>query len=198
MEWPETTFTGPAADDPGTLGLLPAALREILEETNGCVAFRGGLHLRGICSEPLWHSLEFAWKGDGALHRLYPSVRAEDIPFAQDCVGDQFLLRNGTVHRLEAETGEQENLDIDLPTFLERAKEDPEGFLGMYPLLKLEREGGKLISGEVIEVSPPFCQQDSDERTRFHPVPVLEHLKTMAEYAHNLSKSRQKPRASNS
>ncbi len=189
MALPETTFTGPAIDDPGTFGLLPAALRAILEETNGFVAFRGGLHLRGACREPLWHSLERAWKGDHALYRLYPSVRPEDIPFAQDCVGDQFLLRGATVHRLEAETGEIENLDIDLSVFMERAEEDPEGFLGMYPLLKFEKQGGKLVPGEVIEVSPPFCLQDAEGETSLRPVPALERLASLAEFSRNLRKT---------
>jgi hypothetical protein len=67
---------------------VPGDLMRMLEDINGFVAFDGGLHLRGVCQAPEWHSLEEVWDGGHALHRLFPAVRADDVPFAQDCLAD--------------------------------------------------------------------------------------------------------------
>ncbi len=37
-------------------------------------------------------TLRQVWIGEDRLSRLYPAVNADDVPFAQDCFGDQFLL----------------------------------------------------------------------------------------------------------
>jgi hypothetical protein len=43
---------------------------------------------------------------------MYSEVKIDDFPFAQDYLGDQFLLRSGSVLRLRDETGEVEDLAI--------------------------------------------------------------------------------------
>ena len=102
MELRNVTCRGPAITDHDLLAKLPSDLRGLLEQINGFVQFGGGLHVRGACHDPAWHSLRHAWVGDAAFHRAYPAVRETDVPFAQDCVGDQFLLRDGAVVRLLA------------------------------------------------------------------------------------------------
>src|SRR3954453_4788104 len=106
MRLEDVTFVGPPIDDPEVLGLLPPELAGLLAGQNGFVQFRGGLHVRGACRGPAWHSLREAWLGEGSFHRHYPEVRPGDVPFAEDCLGDQFLLREGRVWRLAGETGE--------------------------------------------------------------------------------------------
>jgi hypothetical protein len=54
----------------------------------------------------------------------------EDVPFAQDAVGDQWLLRDGRVVRLLAETGDIENHDDDLVGFGAAADRTPIDTLG--------------------------------------------------------------------
>jgi hypothetical protein len=86
-------FEGPPLAETTLLSQMPEAFASILSEKNGFIAFRGGLHVRGICENPEWHSLEDAWIGASALHRLFPEISPNDIPFAQDCMGDQFVFR---------------------------------------------------------------------------------------------------------
>jgi len=81
--------------------------------------------VRGARSSPEWHSLREVWKGEAALHTLYADVRPSDVPFAQDCVGDQFLLRDGEGVRLEAETGELSLFAPGLASFSEAANANP-------------------------------------------------------------------------
>ena len=78
---------------------------------------------------PEWHSLRKMWAGDFALHRLFPVLRESDIPFAQDCFGNQFLLRDGVVHRLRAEIGELVEVGMQLESFMSDVDKTPEDFL---------------------------------------------------------------------
>ena len=100
MELCDFTFEGPPIDDREVFDRLPQPLRRLLEDTNGFVRYGGGLHVRGACTGPEWHSLRRAWSGEAAFHRLYDGIEETDIPFAQDCLGDQFLLRDDKVLRL--------------------------------------------------------------------------------------------------
>ena len=68
----QTTYTGPPLDDPALLDRLPEDLGSILRQENGWIRFDGGLHLRGACREPSWHSLRVAWEGLRSFAALYP------------------------------------------------------------------------------------------------------------------------------
>src|SRR5689334_14204820 len=110
-------FRGPPIDDHELLMRLPASLRQLLETNNGYVAYHGGFHVRGACSSPVWHSLRTAWFGIEAIHRLFPAVAEQDVPFGQGALGDQFVLRDGFVWKLDAEIGELNPLTMTLPEF---------------------------------------------------------------------------------
>src|SRR5215213_6037814 len=148
MEQTYITFKGSEISDPEILDRVPEDYRRLLNQINGFIMFDGGLHVRGAVLSPEWHSLRKVWIGDFALHRLFSPIEETDVPFAQDCLGDQFILRAGIVHRLNAEIGEVEGLGIDLETFLNRAQENPVEFLSLQPLLQFMAEGGKLKQGQ--------------------------------------------------
>ena len=59
----------------------------------------------------------------------WPNVNPTWVPFTEDCVGDQFLLRNKDVLRLSAETGEVDDLSMSLEDSLSSANADPIDFL---------------------------------------------------------------------
>ena len=162
---------------------LPPVLAALLRDVNGFVQFGGGLHVRGICAAPTWHSLEEVWLGRLAIHRHYPAVLESDVPFAQDCVADQFFLRSDVVFKLFAETGEIESLDLGLLEFLRSAQDDPAIYLDMQPLLELQRLGGRLVPGEVVHVYPPFCTAESAEGVSVRAVPIPEALSFLADFA---------------
>ena len=48
---------------------------------------------------------------------MCPDANQADVPFGEDCMGDQFLLRDGVTHKLAAETGEVESLGVGLREF---------------------------------------------------------------------------------
>src|ERR1022692_4903684 len=156
MKSDHVTYTGPAIDDPEVLEQLPKALADLLQQTNGYIHYHGGLHVRGACKAPAWHSLREAWNGPNAYHRLYPDVKPEDIPFAEDCLGDQFLLRGREVWQLFAETGEVESLEASFKEFMANVVDDPGEHLGLHPLLQFQREGGHLQPGQLLAAYPPF------------------------------------------
>jgi hypothetical protein len=172
MDISSVTFRGPPIDDEPVLARLPANLQALLRSMNGFIQYHGGLHVRGASAGPAWHALRAVMEGEFALHALYEEVRPEDVPFGQDCVGDQFLLRNGEVHRLFAETGEVEFAAAGLRSFLEAAQADPVEFLKLHPLLKLQSDGSGLQPGELIHAYPPFCTKEAARGVSLRAVPA--------------------------
>jgi hypothetical protein len=179
MDFQGITWRGPSLDDVELLRELPEGLTSVLASVNGFILVNGALHVRGATLMPLWHSLREIWKGANSLSSLYPVVEETDVPFAQDCLGDQFLLRANKVWRLFAETGELEAMDCGLREFLEAAENDPIEFLSAQPLLLFQKQGFQLNPGKLLHAFPPYCTVDSgrdislgeisaDELIRFH------------------------------
>jgi hypothetical protein len=183
MQLQHVTWTGPPADEKELLDQLPPDLAGLLRQIDGFIRFSGGLHVRGACREPTWHSLRDAWLGEQAYHRLYPDVRPDDVPFAQDCLGDQFLLRGGRVWRLRAETGEMAPLGVSLFGFLEAAQADPVEYLSMHPLLRFMREGGSLEPGQLLAAYPPFCTKQSGDGVSLRAMSADERRRFLAHFA---------------
>ncbi|NLS94680.1 MAG: SMI1/KNR4 family protein [Planctomycetaceae bacterium] len=174
------TATGPAVDDRAFLSSLPAALQEVLADSNGFIILQGALHVRGVCSEPEWHSLRHAWHGDKAFHKLYDAVTPDDIPFAQDCVGDQFLLRDGHVVRLLAETGEIEGVAVDLQEFFAKVDENPVDFPSSAPDHPLQ-------PGQLLHAYPPFCVKASASAYSLKACPAHKVILFHADFARQIA-----------
>ena len=177
------TFVGPPIDDGEILGKIPAGLAGLLQQLNGFIQFHGGLHVRGACRQPSWHSLRDAWVEVHGFHNLYPAVHLDDIPFAEDCLGDQFILRDGRVLRLLAETGELQALDLDLAGFLHAVEADPIEFLSLQPLLQFQRDGGALEPGQLLAAYPPFCTEQSADGVHLAAIPADERRRFLADLA---------------
>jgi len=186
MQLEQVSFTGPPLDDHELLARLPANLARLLQQINGFIQYGGGLHIRGACREPDWHSLRDAWDGEAAFWRLYPEVRQGDVPFAEDCMGDQFLLRNGVAHKLVAETGEVETIGVGLREFFEAAAADPVEFLSLHPLLQFQQEGGRLEPGQLLAAFPPFCIKESAEGVSLAAISAGERRRFLADLADQL------------
>ena len=170
------TFAGQAVDDPDVLRVLPPDLAALLWDTNGFVLFHGGLHVRGAVRSPAWHSLRAAMEGPGALVNLYATVHSADIPFAQDCFGDQFLLRNGAVVCLRAETGDVEPFSDNLTAFWSAVRDNPEQVLNFDSELRLN-------PGELLHAYPPFCTKESKAGVSLKAVPARELILFHADFA---------------
>ena len=154
MTVPGITWKGESIDDVEILPDLPGDLRRVLIDTNGFILHEGALHVRGASLTPEWHSLREAWLGPNAFHRLYEAVKISDIPFAQDQMGDQFLIRDGVILRLSAETGEIEPLADGLDDFLAKVQNDIETFLTV-------GLGHRMEPGQLLHAFPPFCVRDA-------------------------------------
>jgi len=164
---PGITWRGDSIDDIEILRELPSGLASVLGAANGFILHGGALHVRGASLAPEWHSVRAAWRGPNAFHTLYESLEASDIPFAQDQMGDQFLIRDGAVIRLAAETGEVETLVDTLDDFFRKVSEDIEGFLNV-------GLGHTLQPGQLLLAYPPFVFQESDAGASLKPAPAGE------------------------
>ena len=181
-------YLGPPIDDFAILERLPAPYRDLLTRANGYVAYHGGLHVRGACLAPEWHSLRAAWEGPRAIQRLFAAVTPDDIPFAQDALGDQFVLRNDVVHRLAGETGELESLDVNLAEFDANVRADPLGYLRLHPLERFRAEGGELNPGDLLSVYPPFVLKESADGVSTRAIPAADRLSFLATLAAQISR----------
>ena len=183
----QLNYQGPPIDDPELLDLVPESLAGLLRQVNGFIQFGGGLHVRGACRAPTWHSLRDAWTGADSFARLYQYVVGpDDIPFAEDCLGDQFLLRQGKVWQLSAETGDIDSLGVALGEFLECAQSGPVEFLSLQPLIDFQRDGGQLEPGRLLSAFPPFCVKPTNAGLSLKDVPALERRRFLADLASQL------------
>ncbi|HET7550633.1 MAG TPA: SMI1/KNR4 family protein [Gemmatimonadaceae bacterium] len=153
------TYVGPPVDDQALLDELPRQLADILRQTNGLVACGGAFHIRGVCTDPAWHSLRAAWRGPRAFVTAYRSAQPTDIPFAQDALGDQYLLREGGVWRLSTESDEVEICAESLTEFLEEVSADPIRYLMLGHLVAFWNDGGALAPGQLLSVYPPLVTE---------------------------------------
>jgi hypothetical protein len=186
LDLPHQTYAGPPIDDDEILARVPEPLATALRTRNGVVAWQGGLHVRGACREPAWHSLRSAWEGPLALHVLYDEVAPGDVPFAEDALGDQFLLRDGAVLHLWAETGEIETVAADLEAWLAAVLADPQHTLSLEPLLAYLKAGRTLAPGQLLSAYPPFCVTQSAKGVDLKARDWLERRMFLAEIARQI------------
>lgn len=179
-------YRGPEIDDSEILEHIPLEYRRLLETVNGYVAYHGGLHVRGACTAPIWHSLRAAWHGPDAVHRLFPVVTPEDVPFGQDALGDQFVVRDGSVWKLNAEFGELAPLNMTLPEFDAAIRSDPAHVLLLGPLHQFLAQGGTLEPGQLLSVMPPFVFQESAGSVSYRAVPMRDRIQFLSELARQL------------
>jgi hypothetical protein len=145
--------------------------------------FAGGFHVRGACLAPDWHALRTAWEGPLALHVLYADVHATDCPFAEDALGDQYLIRDGSIVRLDGETGDVTAYAPDLLTFDAAVRADPIGYLNLAPLERFRADGGSLESGQLLSVYPPFCMAESADGVSYRAIGNLDRRRSLAALA---------------
>jgi hypothetical protein len=187
MDLSGVIFRGPASFNTSVLSDLPSEYAATLHEINGFVAFDGGFHLRGICEEPAWHSLLAAWHGEEALHRLFPALLDSDVPFAEDCMGDQFVLRDSVVHRLAAETGVLQPMSLSWSQFFAALLADAFAFLQLHPLVQFQREGGHLEPGQLLNAYPPFITKEAADGVSLAAVPAHERIHFLSDFARQLA-----------
>jgi len=187
MELTHVTYQGKALDDKETFNALPENLQKFLKQVNGLIAYDGGLHVRGCVKKPKWHSLHEVWKGAHSLSKNYKKIKEDDIPFAEDCVGDQFLLRGGKVIRLLSETGDIEKLNLTFNEFIKKIPKSPIKTLGLHPLLQFQKEGGKLKPGKLLNIYPPFCTKESANGVSIKDISAIERLDFLFHFSKQIS-----------
>jgi hypothetical protein len=184
------TYKGPEIDDLGSFNSLPVELKGLLKQANGLIAYKGALHIRGCCFEPAWHSINEVWTGKLAFWKNYPDVLDIDVPFGQDCMGDQFLIRGHKILKLNCETGEVKEIAVNLVEFFDEIEKDPITFLGMHPIVQFEAEGKTLEPGYLLSAYPPFCFNQPDA-IAITEMPVMERLAALAQLSKTVRKMRE-------
>lgn len=176
----DITYIGEPVSDAATFKLLPFDMQAFMLQHNGIVAYFGGLHIRGCCHEPTWHSLKEAWQGETAFWRTYPKLKHSDLPFGQDAVGNQFFLRRGQVWHLDTETGEVQNLNVDFRMFITGVERFPAEALDLSAVAVFMQGGAHLMPGELLAVYPPSCVKTDGDQLNLTRMPVDVRLGSLA------------------
>jgi len=143
------------------------------------ILYSGGLQLRSHdAQEPLLNTNTFL-NGELALYKLYSSINNEDYPIAQDCFGDQFLIRDNLVIKLMAETGDIEEYNCTWESFLSWVDEDPIERLDLPDNLKLE-------TGKLLFAYPPFCTVEGSNAS-IKAIDGMELISFHAEFAKQIN-----------
>ena len=124
-----------------------------------------------------------------ALHSLYEEVLESDVPFAEDGLGDQYLLRDDEVWHLWAETGEVEQMAPSLDAFMSDVLARASEVLSLEPVLAFLDAGQALEPGQLLMAYPPFCVSQSDQGVTLTAVSTSdrrEFLATIARQIHGL------------
>jgi hypothetical protein len=167
---------------------IPSQMAEVLFEKNGFVIWRGGFHFRGIVSSPDWHSLHFAWQSKNSLWRHFESLRESDIPFAEDCMGDQYILRDEIILKMRGEDGFLQSLELSFEEFLGKVLSNENDILGLAPLLRYESEGHFLKPGHLLAAYPPFITAEAaNGNVKIEAIPTIEQLSFLSMLAKQLS-----------
>ena len=175
------TWEAGGSTDTVLLGFLPEELRDIIEPTGGFILHHGAIHFRGCTFEPAWNSLRPIYHGNQSLKTLYPTVDIDDVPFAQDQLGDQYLLRGVEVVHLDAETGEIKRFARCLTEFVDGIQADIEDYLNV-------SLSHRLMPGQGLHASPPFCVSDPlGGRSSLRAIPILELIQFHADLARQIA-----------
>jgi hypothetical protein len=186
MDLPGLTYRGAALDDIEILDRLPTDLQQLLAQRNGFVAYRGGLHVRGACVEPRWHSLRAAMEGPESFAARFRTVKKDDVPFAQDLFGDQFILRDGKVFKLDSYADQLEEVAEGVVDFFGKVQRDPIDLLELGHLTQFEGTGETLRPGELLMEWPPFVVSESRKGVSLRRIPAQERLEFLADIARQL------------
>lgn len=179
MDFTGITYRGGEIEDRDIYEAMPGILQDFYEQSNGLIAFEGGLQIHGCVNSPNWFSLRNAM---AFVHDNYDAVRPDDIPFAQDCLGDHYVLSGETVVHLNGETGEIDPLEITFEQFLIQACEDAVDFLSLQPLEMFRANGGVIEPGELLNVYPPFSMQSDDQDYDLKVIDAMEQRNFLADY----------------
>lgn len=181
VEFKGIIYMNQECDNPELVDNLPLEMKAFYKEVNGLVAYNGGFQIRQIGTGPTWNSLENYWTGENALHKIYSNLSPDDIPFAQDCMGDQYVFRGGSVWQLLTETGDLDDLELEFDEFIDEVIEDPVEFLALYPLIDFLDAGKELEVGQLLVPNIPFSEETENEYT-FTTASSPERLKWLADY----------------
>ncbi|MFK7800676.1 MAG: hypothetical protein AB8G95_03495 [Anaerolineae bacterium] len=179
MQLEHVTWQGGPIEDAEILELLPQNLAGLLEQINGFILYQGGFHLFGATQQPEWHSLREVWQGEQAAWRHYDSILETDVPFAQDCLGFQFFLRDDFVLFLDGQTGDVQELKVGLGAFLNSIPTDPLNTIGLAPLLQFINDGNQLEPGELLAEYPFFFTKQARDGVELSKTPSAEKRKLL-------------------
>ena len=163
MELKGIIYKGEEIEDQESFDALPEELQAFYSQFNGLIAYQGGLHIRGCVDRSHWNSLGRYWTGENALYKSYSALSEYDIPFGQDCLGDQFFLRDSSVWVLNCETATVEDLELDFEDFMTEVIEDPVDFLSLEPLLHFLDGGNELKEGQILHCVPALTVDVPDD-----------------------------------
>lgn len=151
--------TGPPPVAPGaagTAGRLGGELAELLAARNGWYAFESALHVFGSGSAPDDATTLEEWNAPRTWRDAYAGLADGFLFFAEDAFGNQFAIRDETVHTFEPETGDTAPMASSIEDWADQLLADYAVLTG-YPLAHdWQVRHGVLRPGQRLLPKTPF------------------------------------------
>jgi hypothetical protein len=154
-------------------GPLAGELTELLQARNGFYAFGAALHVFPAESTKLsWGMVD--WNMPGLWKHEYASFVDPGVCFAEDIFGNQFCIRDGTVHFFTAETGKLEPMAASIEEWASALAADDGTWSGWPFAKRWAEQHGPMPLHSRLHPAIPFVCGGSYETDNLHPVDAAE------------------------
>ncbi len=142
--------------DPPADGVRDEGLRGLLHERNGFFAFDRALHVfpSSILEAPVM-TLE-KWNDPSTWTSAYGDAASDDLFFAEDLFGMQFVLSDQRVFTFDPETGDRTPAADSISAWVELVLDDPAVVVGSQLAGEWQRRNGALSEGRRLVPVKPF------------------------------------------
>jgi hypothetical protein len=140
----------------GAAGPLAGELQELLRVRNGFYAFSNALHVYPSVSSDLSWGLE-DWNMPGLWKHEYESFVDPGLCFAQDVFANQFSIKDGTICRFDAETGDLTPVAATVAKWAELIQSNDRVWTGWPTAYRWKERHGPIPLHQRLQPATPLC-----------------------------------------
>jgi hypothetical protein len=166
-------------------GHLARDLIDLLQARNGFFAFGSALHIFPCESTTLsWGLVD--WNMPGLWKHEYLSFVDPGMCFAEDIFGNQFSIKDGTVHHFEAETGTLKSIAPSIEKWADLILADDRFWTGWPFAQRWAERNAPIPPHKRLHPAIPFICGGSYEIDNLRPIDAAEMMAKWASFARQI------------
>jgi hypothetical protein len=164
---------------------LAGELIELLRARNGFFAFGAALHVFPCESSDLSRGL-VEWNMPGLWKHEYLSFVNPGLCFAEDIFGNQFSIKDDSVHSFEVETGELKSVALSLEKWADLILADDQLWTGWPVAHRWAEHDGPVPLHKRLHPATPFVCGGSYEIGNLRPIDAAEMMAKWGNFARQI------------